>query len=84
MNKVLNADVVAWATPIYYYEMCGQMKVLIDRMNPMFSKDYKLLGLIALMDNQYRIKSNRESGDGRYKRSFCAGWFLYHRGCETG
>ena len=25
-----------------------------------------MLGLIALMDNQYRIKSNRESGDGRY------------------
>lgn len=25
-----------------------------------------LLGLIALMDNQYKIKSNRESGDGRY------------------
>ena len=25
-----------------------------------------ILGLIALMDNQYRIKSNRESGDGRY------------------
>ena len=24
------------------------------------------LGLIALMDNQYKIKSNRESGDGRY------------------
>ena len=26
----------------------------------------RVLGLIALMDNQYRIKSNRESGDGRY------------------
>lgn len=25
-----------------------------------------ILGLIALMDNQYQIKSNRESGDGRY------------------
>ena len=25
-----------------------------------------VLGLIALLDNQYRIKSNRESGDGRY------------------
>ena len=41
MDEVLNADVVVWATPIYYYEMSGQMKVLIDRMNPMFSKDYK-------------------------------------------
>lgn len=25
-----------------------------------------MLGLIALMDNQYKIKSNRESGYGRY------------------
>ncbi len=25
-----------------------------------------VLGLVALMDNQYKIKSNRESGDGRY------------------
>lgn len=40
-EKVLNADVVAFATPIYYYEMSGQMKTLIDRMNSMYSKDYK-------------------------------------------
>ena len=25
-----------------------------------------VLGLVALMDNQYQIRSNRESGDGRY------------------
>ena len=27
MDSVLNADVVCWATPIYYYEMSGQMKL---------------------------------------------------------
>ena len=32
MESVLNADIVCWATPIYYYEMSGQMKTLIDRM----------------------------------------------------
>ena len=41
MESVLNADVVCWATPIYYYEMSGQMKTLIDRMNAMYSQDYK-------------------------------------------
>ena len=41
MDSVLNADVIVWATPIYYYEMSGQMKTLIDRLNPMYSKDYK-------------------------------------------
>ena len=40
MQKVLNADVIVWATPIYYYEMSGQMKVLIDRMNAMYNLDY--------------------------------------------
>ena len=38
--QVLAADVVAFATPIYYYEMSGQMKTLLDRLNPMFPKDY--------------------------------------------
>ena len=40
-QKVLDADVLVWATPIYYYEMSGQMKVMIDRLNPLFPKDYK-------------------------------------------
>ena len=40
MAKVLKADVVVWATPIYYYEMSGQMKTLIDRMNAMYEQDY--------------------------------------------
>ena len=41
VDKMEQADVIVWATPIYYYEMSGQMKVLIDRLNPMFTKDYK-------------------------------------------
>lgn len=40
-EKVLQADVVVFATPIYYYEMSGQMKTLIDRMNSMYPKDYR-------------------------------------------
>ena len=28
MEKVMEAEVVVWATPIYYYEMCGQMNHL--------------------------------------------------------
>ena len=35
MEKVLKADVICWATPIYYYEMSGQMKTLIERLNGM-------------------------------------------------
>ena len=48
MAKVLNADVVCWATPIYYYEMSGQMKTLIDRMNAMYPKDYRFRDIYLL------------------------------------
>ena len=48
MDSVLNADVVCWATPIYYYEMSGQMKTLIDRMNAMYPKDYRFRDIYLL------------------------------------
>ena len=48
MAKVLEADVVCWATPIYYYEMSGQMKTLIDRMNAMYPKDYRFRDIYLL------------------------------------
>ena len=35
--KMKEADVIVWATPIYYYEMSGQMKTLIDRANSLFA-----------------------------------------------
>ena len=35
--KMKNADVIVWATPIYYYEMSGQMKTIIDRANSLFA-----------------------------------------------
>ena len=40
-EKMKNADTLVFVTPIYYYEMCGQMKTLLDRMNPLFSSNYK-------------------------------------------
>ena len=39
--KMEQADVLAFATPIYYYEMSGQMKTLLDRGNPLFVADYR-------------------------------------------
>ncbi|MBY0758501.1 flavodoxin family protein [Sellimonas caecigallum] len=40
LEKMSHADVLVFATPIYYYEMSGQMKTLIDRANPLFTADY--------------------------------------------
>ena len=48
MAKGREADAVCWATPIYYYEMSGQMKVLIDRMNAMYPLDYKFRDVYML------------------------------------
>jgi multimeric flavodoxin WrbA len=39
-QKALRADVLVFATPIYYYEMSGQLKTLLDRLNPLFPSDY--------------------------------------------
>lgn len=39
-QKMKNADVLVFATPIYYYEMSGQMKTMLDRANPLFPSDY--------------------------------------------
>ncbi len=40
-GKVKEADTLVFVTPIYYYEMSGQMKTLLDRLNPLFPADYK-------------------------------------------
>lgn len=39
-QKMLMAHVLVFATPIYYYEMCGQMKTMLDRANPLYTSDY--------------------------------------------
>lgn len=38
--KMRNADVIVWATPVYYYSVSGQMKTMIDRSNPLYADDY--------------------------------------------
>ena len=40
-EKVCRADTLVFVTPIYYYEMSGQMKTLLDRLNPLYSADYR-------------------------------------------
>jgi len=47
-EKMKNADVIAFATPIYYYEMCGQLKTLLDRANCLYSSDYKFRDIYFL------------------------------------
>ncbi len=40
-DAVKDADTLVFVTPIYYYEMSGQMKTLLDRLNPLYTTDYR-------------------------------------------
>ena len=48
VQKMLTADVIVFATPIYYYGMCGQMKTMLDRANPLFPADYRFRDIYLL------------------------------------
>lgn len=47
-EKMLHADVIAFATPIYYYEMAGQLKTMLDRANALYSLDYAFRDIYVL------------------------------------
>ena len=38
--KMHDANVLVFATPIYYYCISGQLKTMLDRANPLFDTDY--------------------------------------------
>ena len=66
-QKMEKADVLVFATPIYYYEMSGQMKTMLDRGNPLFTTDYAFRDVYfiatAAEDEEYvwqRAKSGLE------------------------
>jgi multimeric flavodoxin WrbA len=61
--------VLVFATPIYYYEMCGQMKTLLDRANPLYPSDYAFRDV-------YLIATAAEDGDEVWARaaSGLEGW----------
>lgn len=52
-DKMAASDVIVWATPIYYYEMSGQMKTMIDRANSLFSRErnFKDVYILATADD---------------------------------
>lgn len=48
LEKMRRADVIVFATPIYFYEMSGQMKTLLDRTNPLFPAEYAFRDIYLL------------------------------------
>ena len=69
MAKVKDAEVIVYATPIYYYEMCGQMKTLLDRLNPLYSTDYSFRDI-------YMIATAAENDESAFEKAYngLQGW----------
>jgi len=79
-QKALLADVLVFATPIYYYEMSGQLKTLLDRLNPLFPSDYAFTDVYMLTaaaeDAEYvpeRAVSGLEGWIDCFERAHLAG-----------
>lgn len=48
-DKVQHADILVFATPVYYYGMTGQLKTFLDRLNPLYSKNNSFKEVYVLM-----------------------------------
>ena len=69
VEQVKKADILVFATPIYYYEMSGQMKTLLDRLNPLYSSDYKFRKV-------YMIATAADGSDEAFEKAYqgLQGW----------
>lgn len=47
-EKMCVADVLVFATPIYYYSVSGQMKTMLDRSNPLYTANYAFRDIYLL------------------------------------
>lgn len=64
LRKIQDADVLVFSTPIYFYEMTGQMKTLLDRTNPLFPAEYRFRDVYLLAAC---ADSEETSADGAVK-----------------
>ena len=76
-DKMQHADVIVFATPIYYYEMSGQLKTLLDRVNSLFASDY------AFRD-AYFLSTAMDDEPGTDERAVHGfeGWVVCYENCR--
>lgn len=48
VEKIEKAEVIVFATPVYFYGMSGNLKTLLDRTNPLYDGDYKFTDVYLL------------------------------------
>ncbi len=64
-QKMEQADVLVFATPIYYYEMSGQLKTMLDRGNPLYTTDYRFRDVYFIStaaEEEEAVSKRAESG----------------------
>ena len=56
LPKMMAADVICFASPVYYYSVSGQMKTFIDRMNPLYGrmKDKDFYAMVTAVDEDHK------------------------------
>lgn len=77
VKKMKEAKVLVFATPIYYYEMCGQLKTLLDRANSLYDSDYKF-------EDVYVLSTAAEDDEGVDERAVngVCGWIDCFERCS--
>lgn len=75
LEKMVNADVIVMATPVYFYTMDGQMKTLIDRTVPRYGeiRDKDFYFIVAAADTQASMMERTIEGFRGFTQDWPAG-----------
>ena len=76
-ERMHDADVLVFATPVYYYCVSGQLKTMLDRANPLFDSDYAFTKAYLLAT---AAEDGEEAVDGTVKT--VQGWVDCFERCE--
>lgn len=67
-EKMKSADVLVFATPVYYYSVSGQLKTMLDRANSLYGSDYKFTEVYLLAtaaeDEQSTVEGTKKAVQG--------------------
>ncbi len=75
--KMHDADVLVFASPVYYYSISGQLKTVLDRANPLFDTDYAFTKVYFLAT---AAEDEEETPEGSIKA--IQGWVDCFPRCE--
>lgn len=64
-SELENADVLVFATPVYYYSVSGQLKTFLDRLNPLYPRKnkFKEVYLLATAADDDEVAMNGSVSD---------------------